>query len=68
MKKQKVVSVNVLSRTSGGETAGFKELEFTIINKYLDEGYKVVQVYQIAPSPQLYVVTITFVLEKDDNN
>ncbi|EJG01418.1 hypothetical protein [Flavobacterium sp. F52] len=67
MKKQKVVAVNVLSRTTGGENTGFKELEFSVINKYLDEGYKVVQVYQIAPSPQLYVVTITFILEKDDN-
>lgn len=65
MKKQKVITINVLSRTGSVEKE-FKELEFPILNKYLDEGYSVVNVYQIAPSPQLYVVTITYVLEKNE--
>lgn len=64
MKKQKVISVNVLSRS--GSNQEFREMEFPILNKYLDDGYRVVNTYQIAPSPQLYVVTLTFILEKDE--
>lgn len=65
MKVQKVVTVNVLSRVGANNQGGeFKELEFPTLNRYLAEGYKIVNVHQIAPSPQLYVVTITFILEK----
>lgn len=65
MKVQKVVTVNVLSRVGVNNSAGeFKEVEFPILNRYLAEGYIIANVYQIAPSPQLYVVTITFILEK----
>ncbi|WP_029295705.1 hypothetical protein [Chryseobacterium hispalense] len=65
MKLQKVVTVNVLSRVGTTNQSGeFKELEFPTLNKYLAEGYQIVNVHQIAPSPQLYVVMITFILEK----
>lgn len=65
MKLQKVVTVNVLSRVGASNQSGeFKELEFPTLNKYLAEGYHIVNVHQIAPSPQLYVVMITFILEK----
>lgn len=66
MKLQKVVTVNVLSRLGTNSAIEFKELEFPILNKYLAEGYNIVAVHQIAPSPQLYVVTITFILEKGE--
>lgn len=67
MKTQKVVTVNVLSRVGVNNQAGeFKELEFPTLNRYLSEGYNIVNVHQIAPSPQLYVVTITFILEKNE--
>ena len=64
MKKQKVISVNVLVRS--GSNKEYKEMEFPILNKYLEEGYRVVETHQIAPSPQLYVITLTFILEKDE--
>lgn len=60
---QKVISVNVTARPKP-DTEQFNELEYPLIKKYLEEGYKVIQVYQIAPSPSLYCSTITFVLEK----
>jgi hypothetical protein len=60
---QKVISVNVTARPKP-DTETFTELEYPQIKKYLEEGYKVVQVYQIAPSPSLYCSTITFILEK----
>jgi hypothetical protein len=66
MKSQKVVTVNVLSRIGGASSAEFKELEFPNLNRYLAEGYNIVNVYQIAPSPQLYCVTITFILERNE--
>ncbi len=67
MKIQKVVTVNVLSRVGVNNQGGeFKELEFPTLNRYLSEGFNIVNVYQIAPSPQLYVVTITFILEKNE--
>ena len=66
---QKVVSINVLSRILNETKDGkdFKELEFPVLSKYLEEGYKVVQFYQISTSPQLYVVTLTFILEKHEH-
>jgi hypothetical protein len=66
MKIQKVVTVNVLSRVGATSSVEFKELEFPTLNRYLLEGYNIVNVYQIAPSPQLYCVTITFILEKNE--
>lgn len=66
MKTQKVVTVNVLSRVGTASSTEFKELEFPTLNRYLAEGYSIVNVYQIAPSPQLYCVTITFILEKNE--
>lgn len=60
MKKQKVLTINVLTRTD----SKFTEIEFPILNKYLDDGYIVKEVHQIAPSQNLYLVTLTFILEK----
>lgn len=62
---QKVVTVNVLARTgTSNDVPNFLELEFPILNKYLEEGYTVKAVHQIAPSPSLYSATFTFILEK----
>jgi len=62
MKKQKVVSINVLTRTENK----FTEIEYPILNKYLEDGYIVKEVHQISPSQNLYVITLTFVLEKTE--
>ena len=63
---QKVISVNINATPemdSNGNTH-FSEHEYPQLNKYLSEGYKIVQFYQIAPSNNLYCSTLTFVLEK----
>ena len=65
IKKQKVISINVLTRTEGN-TSSFKELEFPTLSKYLEDGYMVKEVHQIAPSQNLYVITLTFILEKTE--
>lgn len=63
---QVVISVNINARPqkNGNEAMAFAEYEFPEVNKYLQLGFKVVQFYQIAPSPSLYCSTLTFVLEK----
>lgn len=63
---QKVVTVNISSRPDK-EGAGFQkftEYEFPIVNKYLEEGYVILNVYQIAPSDNVPASTITFILQK----
>jgi hypothetical protein len=63
---QKVVTVNISSKPDK-EGAGFKkfsEYEFPILNKYLEEGYSIINVYQIAPSENVSASTITFILQK----
>lgn len=60
---QTVVSVNVNSRPEK-DGQRFSENQFPQLEEYLKQGYKVIQVYQLAPSPNLYCFTITFVLEK----
>lgn len=63
---QKVISVNVNAKPQkdGNDKVPFSEHEYPEVNKYLTDGYKVVQFYQIAPSDSLYCSTLTFVLEK----
>lgn len=63
---QKVVSVNINAKPKkeDSDKITFSEHEYPEINKYLADGYKVVQFYQIAPSDALYCSTLTFVLEK----
>ena len=60
---QKVICVNITARPHG-DNKTFSEHELPELNKYLEEGYKVVQVYQSAPSQNLYCTTFTFVIEK----
>lgn len=60
---QTVISVNINSRPKK-EGESFSEHKFPQLEELLQQGYKVVQVYQIAPSPSLYCFTMTFVLEK----
>ena len=62
MKKQKVVSINVLTRADGAQK--FVEIEYPTLNRYLEDGYIVKEVHQIAPSQNLFVITLTFILEK----
>lgn len=60
---QTVVSVNIISKPRP-ENEPFSENQFPKLEKLLSEGYKIIQVHQLAPSPSLYCFTITFVLEK----
>lgn len=41
----------------------FTEKEYPTLDKYLKEGYKVVQVIPISPDKNSYMYSITFVLE-----
>lgn len=60
---QKVIIVNLISRPDEREM--LTERQLPEVNKLLDEGYQVVQFYQIAPSSGTSVaLTLTFVLEK----
>ena len=59
---QKVVTINVLCRC--GKNNHYRELQFPQLQEYLDDGYKVVSVHQIASNGDIYVITQTFVLEK----
>ncbi|MDB0616078.1 hypothetical protein PL372_11095 [Tenacibaculum dicentrarchi] len=59
---QKVINLNINARPENNKT--FSEYETPVLKKYLEEGYKVINVYQIAPSPSLYCTTITYILEK----
>lgn len=63
---QKVISVNINSgiKSENNEKTQFSEHEYPQLNKYLSEGYKVIQFQQIAPSNTLYCSTLTFILEK----
>ncbi len=60
---QKVVSVNI---NMGAEKRAevFHEHEFPEVNKYLEQGYRVVQFYQITPAQGSFLLNLTFVLEK----
>ena len=60
---QKVIHININARPKDNKS--LSEHEAPELNKYLENGYKVVNIYQIAPSPSLYCTTITFVLEKE---
>lgn len=59
---QKVICINVNARPKDNKT--LSEHEAPELNSYLADGYKVVDVYQSAPSQNLFCTTITFVLEK----
>ncbi len=62
---QKVISVNINARPmKDNRDVHFSEHEYPELNKYLADGYKVVQFYQIAPSQSTHCSTLTFVLEK----
>jgi hypothetical protein len=60
---QKVISVNINSKPRP-ENSPFSEHVFPQLEKLLEDGYKVIGVHQLAPSPSLYCFTITFILEK----
>ncbi|WP_026948088.1 hypothetical protein [Algoriphagus marincola] len=65
MIKQKVVSVNINTADVERET-GHKEIELNLINKYLEEGYQVVDKFStVSNANQLYCVNLTFILQKE---
>jgi len=65
MIKQKVVSVNINTADVERES-GHKEIELNLINKYLEEGYQVVDKFStVSNANQLYCVNLTFILQKE---
>ena len=67
MTKQKVVTINVLLRTKGTETPGILEREPEKLNQYLEQGYKVVDRFSTVSNADLFVINLTFILEKEEN-
>jgi hypothetical protein len=60
---QKVISVNVLLNATD-KVSGLKEYEFPEVKQALDQGYIVKQVVPMK-ADGLYVINLTFILEKD---
>lgn len=64
----KVLTFNITSTTRiKDKTGDIKEIEFPKLNSYLDDGYEVINVYQTASSSLTNIVTITFVLNLEEN-
>lgn len=66
MTKQKVVTVNILLRTLESEN-GILEREPEKLNEYLEQGYKVVDRFSTVSNADLFVINLTFILEKEEN-
>lgn len=66
MRKQKVITVNVNSADVKA-TTGHKEIELDTINKYLDEGWLIVDKFStVSNASNLYCVNLTFILESGE--
>ncbi|WP_053978179.1 hypothetical protein [Mangrovimonas xylaniphaga] len=65
--QQKVISVNInINNIDYDQGYGHKEVELNLINKYLDEGYQVVDKFStVSNANNLYCVNLTFILQKD---
>ena len=65
MAKQKIISVNI--NTADIEANGQKEIELELINKYLEEGYQIVDKFStVSNATSFYYVNLTFILQKED--
>lgn len=67
MTKQKVITMSILLNKSVDET-GLNEIEPVKLNEYLEQGYRVVDRFSTVANAQLYVINITFILEKNEDN
>lgn len=60
---QKVITItthtNIVHRDNK-----FSEKEYPTLDKYLQEGYKVVQAIPMSPDKNSYMYSLTFILEK----
>ena len=63
MQKVIIVNVNATPHQEGNIKVPFSEHEIPELNKALSEGFRVVEFHQIAPAPNLYCSTLTFILE-----
>jgi len=62
MVKQKIISVNL--NVADMPNNSHKEIELELINKYLDEGYQVVDKFStVSNANNLYCVNLTFILQ-----
>lgn len=64
MIKQKVVTVNVYTGDTSSGNNKVREVELDIVNKYLDEGYIIVDRFSSATN-STYNINITFILQKE---
>ena len=62
MVKQKIISVNI--NVADMDNNSHKEIELELINKYLEEGYQVVDKFStVSNADNLYCVNLTFILQ-----
>jgi hypothetical protein len=67
MTKQKVVTVNINLASFPDRKEDVNEIELTTLNKHLEDGYIVADRFStVSNATGLYVINLTFVLQKDD--
>jgi hypothetical protein len=64
MIKQKVISVSIYVADAANGPNQINEVELDTVNKYLDEGYIIVDRFT-SPTNSKYDINITFVLQKE---
>lgn len=64
MIKQKVITVNIYVADASQGPNRINEVELDTVNKYLDDGYIVVDRFT-SPTNSKYDINITFVLQKE---
>ena len=64
MIKQKVITVNIHTGKAGENPDRAQEVELKQVNKYLDEGYTVIDRFT-SPTNSAFNINITFVLQKE---
>ncbi|MAB49577.1 MAG: hypothetical protein CMC05_13200 [Flavobacteriaceae bacterium] len=64
MIRQKVITVNIYTGNATENADKAQEVELKEINKYLDQGYTVIDRFT-SPTNSAYNINITFVLQKE---
>lgn len=64
MIRQKVVTVNIYTGNASDGHNKTQEVELTAVNKYLDEGYTVIDRFTSSTN-STYHINITFILQKE---
>jgi len=62
-----VITVNINLGSFPNDKSDVNEMELTMLNRYLEDGYIVADRFStVSNATGLYVINLTFVLQKDD--